>query len=274
MALKTIIRDYTYEAGVRNMNREIANVSRKVARLVAEGKQFPHRITAGQTSRYLGPPHYIGTRSLDEPTVGIATGLVWTYGGGDITIFEVSLLPGKGNLTMTGNLGEVMQESAQAALSYVRSQADNLDVPSDDFENFDIHVHVPEGAVPKEGPSAGVTLAVALISALTERKVRHNFGMTGEITLRGKVLPVGGVKEKVMAARRANLTQVILPTHNEKDLVDIPKKLMRELDIHFVDHMEQIMELVLLEPPADGRTRDAQRDEDEDEENEDESEES
>jgi ATP-dependent Lon protease len=196
--------------------------------------------------------------------------LVWTYGGGDITIFEVSLLPGKGNLTMTGNLGEVMQESAQAALSYVRSQADNLDVPNDDFENFDIHVHVPEGAVPKEGPSAGVTLAVALISALTERKVRHDFGMTGEITLHGKVLPIGGVREKVMAARRANLTQIILPAHNEKDLVDIPKKLVRELDIHFVDNMQQVMDLVLLEPPPEGRARDAHREDEDDEgENED-----
>ena len=270
-ALQTIIRDYTYEAGVRNLNREIANVSRKIARLVAEDKHYPHRITAKLVAKYLGPPYYIGTRSLDEPTVGIATGLVWTYGGGDITIFEVSLLPGKGNLTMTGNLGEVMQESAQAALSFVRSQADDLDVPSDDFENYDIHVHVPEGAVPKEGPSAGVTLAIALISALTERKVRHDFGMTGEITLHGKVLPIGGVKEKVMAARRAALSQVILPAHNEKDLVDIPKKLLRELNIHFVDHMQQVMDLVLLEPPPDGRVRDAGR---EDEENDDENEES
>ena len=261
-ALQTIIRDYTYEAGVRNLNREIANVCRKIARLVAEDKRYPRRITTRMVARYLGPPYYVGTRTLDEPSIGVATGLVWTYGGGDITIIEVSLLPGKGNLTMTGNLGEVMQESAQAALSYVRSRADDLDIPSDDFENYDIHVHVPEGAVPKEGPSAGITLAIALISALTECKVRHNFGMTGEITLRGKILPIGGVREKVMAARRANLTTVILPAHNEKDLVDIPKKLVRDLNIHFVENMQQVMDLVLLEPPPEGRVRDIDLEED------------
>jgi len=264
-ALETIIRDYTYEAGVRNLNREIANICRKLARQVAEGKRYTKHITPNLVSKYLGPPYFIGTRSLDEDAVGVATGLVWTFGGGDITIFEVSLLPGKGNLMMTGNLGEVMQESAQAALSYVRSRAEDLDVPSDDFENYDVHVHVPEGAVPKEGPSAGITLAMALISAWTERKVRHDFAMTGEITLRGKVLPVGGVKEKVMAARRARIKNVILPANNEKDLVDIPKKALRDLHIHFVDDMQQVIDLVLLEPPPEGRKRDARRAEREEE---------
>ncbi|MBZ0300696.1 MAG: endopeptidase La [Anaerolineae bacterium] len=263
-ALQTIIRDYTYEAGVRNLNREIANICRKVARLVAEGKRRPQKISAHLAAKYLGPPYFIGTRSLDEDAIGVTTGLVWTYGGGDITIFEVSLLAGKGSLMMTGNLGEVMQESAQAALSYVRSRAEDLDLPNEDFENYDIHVHVPEGAVPKEGPSAGITLATALISALTERKVRHDFAMTGEITLRGKVLPIGGVKEKVMAARRALIKNVILPAHNQKDLVDIPQNALRDLNIHLVDNMQQVIDLVLLEPPTEGRKRDAKRNDQED----------
>ena len=180
-----------------------------------------------------------------------------------ITIFEVSLLPGKGGLTMTGNLGEVMQESAQTALSYVRSRADDLGLPSEDFENYDIHVHVPEGAVPKEGPSAGITLATALISALTERKVRRDFAMTGEITLRGKILPIGGVKEKVMAARRAQLKNVILPANNQKDLVHIPKNALRDLNIHLVEDMQQVIDLVLMEPPPEGRQRDLKRQEQE-----------
>ena len=255
-ALQTIIRDYTYEAGVRNLNREIANICRKVARLVAEEKRYPRRINSALAVKYLGPPLFIGTRSLDEAAVGIATGLVWTYGGGDITIFEVSLMPGKGNLTMTGNLGDVMQESAQTALSYVRSRAEDMEIANEDFENFDIHVHVPEGAVPKEGPSAGITLATALISAFTERKVRHDFGMTGEITLRGKVLPVGGVREKLMAARRSQIPNIILPAHNEKDLVQIPKRALHDMNIHLVDTMEQVIDLILLEPSPE-KERDA-----------------
>jgi ATP-dependent Lon protease len=262
-ALRAIIREYTYEAGVRNLNREIANICRKVARLVAEEKRFPHRVVPSHLTKYLGPPYYIGTRTLEEDAVGVATGLVWTYGGGDITIIEVSLLPGKGVLMMTGNLGDVMQESAQAAMSYVRSRAEDIEVPSDDFENYDVHVHVPEGSVPKEGPSAGITLATAILSALTERKVRADFAMTGEITLRGKVLPVGGIREKVMAAHRARIKNLILPAHNEKDLMEIPKKTLRGLNIHLVEDMEQVMELVLLDPPAEGRKRDANREEEE-----------
>ncbi len=250
-ALQTIIRDYTWEAGVRNLNREIANINRKLARLVAEERPHPVRINARMVSRWLGPPHYMGTRALDGPAIGMATGLVWTWGGGDIALFEVSLLPGKGSLTMTGNLGDVMQESAQAALSHVRSLSNMFVLTAEELEQTDIHVHVPEGAVPKEGPSAGITLATALISAMTEREVRPDFGMTGEITLRGKVLPVGGVRDKLMAARRAGLKHVILPSSNRKDLVEVPKKLRRSLKIHFVDTMQQVMELVLL-PPANG----------------------
>src|SRR5690606_27764590 len=192
------IREYTYEAGVRNLNREIANLFRKIARLIAEGKRFPSRVGAKRLRQLLGPPLYDEIRANEQDDIGVATGLAWTPYGGDILTIEVSVLPGKGTLLMTGSLGEVMQESAQAALSYLRSRAEELDVPHDDFEYFDVHVHLPEGAIPKDGPSAGITLAVAIISAFTERKVRADYAMTGEITLRGKVLPVGGVKEKLL----------------------------------------------------------------------------
>jgi ATP-dependent Lon protease len=262
-ALQLLIREYTYEAGVRNLNREIANILRKIARLVAEDKRYPHRVTGAHLSRFLGPPYFENMRTLEEDSVGVATGLVWTYGGGDITIIEVSLLPGKGILTMTGSLGDVMQESAQAAMSYVRSRADEIDVPNDDFENYDVHVHVPEGAVPKEGPSAGITLAAAILSAFTERKLRSDVAMTGEITLRGKVLPVGGIREKLMAAHRARIKNVILPENNRKDLVDLPKKIVSDLNIVFVENMEQVADYVLLAPPAEGRKRDINRDDDE-----------
>ncbi len=262
-ALQTLIREYTYEAGVRNLNREIANMLRKIARMVAEEKRYPHQVTKNHLYKYLGPPYYINMRTLDEDAVGVATGLVWTYGGGDITLIEVSLLPGKGVMTMTGSLGDVMQESAQAAMSYVRSRAEDIDVPNDDFENYDVHIHVPEGAIPKEGPSAGITLAAALLSAFTERKLRSDYAMTGEITLRGKVLPVGGIREKLMAAHRARIKNVILPEHNRKDLVELPKKITSDLNITFVEDMQQVMDLVLMEVPPEGRKRDLNRDEDE-----------
>jgi ATP-dependent Lon protease len=269
-ALRTIIREYTYEGGVRNLDREIANVCRKIARLVAEGKPYGRRIGSRKLLDLLGPPLYTNRRVHKQDTVGLATGLVWTYDGGDIALIEVSVLPGKGSLLMTGQLGDVMQESAQAALSYVRSRAADFDVPSDDFENYDVHIHLPEGAVPKEGPSAGITLAIAIISAFTERKVRSTFAMTGEITLRGKVLAVGGVKEKVLAARRAGLRQVILPSENKKDLVDLPQEALNDLNIHFVDDMQQVIDHVLLPAPPerqrDIRRREEERDEKDDQE--------
>jgi len=269
-ALQTIIRDYTYEAGVRNLDREIANVCRKIARLVAEEKPYPKRITPTKINDYLGPPEFIAQRANDEDSVGVATGLAWTAGGGDILTIEVSVLPGKGSLTMTGQLGDVMQESAQTALSYMRWRANDFDVPSDDFENYDIHVHLPEGAIPKDGPSAGITLATAIISAFTEQKIRSNYAMTGEITLRGKVLAVGGVKEKILAARRARLKNIIIPAQNRKDLVDIPAAALRDLNISFVDNMQQVIDLILLPAPLEGRQRDKDRDDDdkETEENE------
>lgn len=265
-ALQAIIRQYTYEAGVRNLNREIANVCRKIARLVAEEKPYPPRITAGKLIEYLGPPLYTSNRAHKEDTVGLVTGLVWTYDGGDISMIEVSVLPGKGTLLMTGQLGDVMQESAQTALSYMRARARDLDVPSDDFENYDVHIHLPEGSVPKEGPSAGITLATAIISAFTERKVRSDYAMTGEITLRGKVLPVGGVKEKVLAAHRAGIKKIILPMDNKKDLIDVPKAALDELNFTFVTDMQQVIDRVLLSPPREGRKRDLERQEDEKEE--------
>lgn len=261
-ALETIIREYTYEAGVRNFDREIANVCRKIARRVAEDKPYHKRITSNQLVEYLGPPYYSELRANDQDTVGVATGLAWTPGGGDITTIEVSIVPGKGSVTMTGQLGDIMQESAQAAMSYMRSRAADFNVPYDDFEYFDVHIHLPEGAVPKDGPSAGITLAAAIISAFTERKIRSDYAMTGEITLRGRVLPVGGIKEKVLAARRAWIKNIILPTQNKKDLIDIPKNALRDLNITFVDDMQQVIDLVLLEAPAK-RNRDALRPEEE-----------
>lgn len=267
-ALQVIISSYTYEAGVRNLNREIATVCRKIARLIAEEKPFPKRITNKQVEKFLGPPPYLHMRANDQDAIGVATGMAWTSAGGDIMTIEVSIMPGKGNLLLTGQLGDVMQESAQAALSYLRSRATAMDIPHDDFENYDVHVHLPEGAVPKDGPSAGITLAAAIISAFTERKVRSAYAMTGEITLRGKVLPVGGIKEKLLAARRARIPQVILPKENQKDLVELPKKALRDLAITFVEDMQQVIDLVLLEPPPEGRQRDLERQQDDDEEDE------
>lgn len=255
-AILHIVQHYTLEAGVRNLEREIANVCRKITRLVAMRKKYPKRITANLVEKYLGPPYVLDTHLNKEDSVGVATGLVWTSGGGDIQLIEASLLPGKGNLTLTGSLGDVLQESAQIAWNYMRSLADELDVSHDDFDNYDVHVHMPEGAVPKDGPSAGITLATAIISVFTECKVRSNWAMTGEMTLRGNVLPVGGIKEKVLGARRRGITNLIIPKENEKDLVDIPKKALRDLNIQLVKHMTEVIELVLMEAPEE-RERDA-----------------
>jgi ATP-dependent Lon protease len=250
-ALQTIVRDYTYEAGVRNFEREIANVCRKISRLIAEEKRYPRRLTSETVIKYLGPPEHLPMRANQEDSIGVATGMAWTAGGGDILTIEVTVLPGKGTMMLTGQLGDVMQESAQAAMSYLRSRADDFDIQAEEFENCDVHIHLPEGAVPKEGPSAGITLAAALISAFTERKVRSDIAMTGEITLHGKILPVGGVKEKVLAARRAKITQIILPDMNRRDLVDIPPRALRGLNLIFVDNMQQVIDSVLVELDPD-----------------------
>ncbi len=257
-AIQSLIREYTYEAGVRNLDREIANVCRKVARQVADGKTYPHRVTANQVRSYLGPAYYTERLAHKHHSVGLVTGLSWTYDGGDILVIEASVLPGKGSLMLTGQLGEVMQESAQTALSYVRSRAKDFDIPYDDFENYDVHLHLPEGAVPKEGPSAGITLATAILSAFTERKVRSDHALTGEITLRGKVLPVGGIKEKVLAARRAGIHKIILPVENRKDLEDIPKELQSDMKFIFVTEMQQVIDRMLMAAPRQ-RQRDKDR---------------
>ncbi|MCU0512707.1 MAG: endopeptidase La [Anaerolineae bacterium] len=249
-ALQTLIQQYTLEAGVRNLEREIGGICRKITRLVATRKKYPKRITPDIVEKFLGPPYVFKTRLNREDHIGLATGLVWSASGGDVQIIEASLLPGKGSLTLTGSLGDVLQESAQTALSYMRARAKDFGVPYDDFENYDVHIHMPEGSVPKEGPSAGITLATAIISVFTERPIRSDTAMTGEVTLRGHVLPVGGVKEKVLAARRHGLKKVILPADNQKDLVDVPKQVLRDLQITFVEHMQQVIDLMLLEAPA------------------------
>jgi ATP-dependent Lon protease len=267
-SLLHIIRHYTLEAGVRNLEREIANVCRKLTRLAAAKKKYPKRISPGLVEKYLGAPYVVDSHLNREDRTGLVTGLVWTTGGGDIQIIEAALLPGKGNLTLTGQLGDVLQESAQIALNYMRSCADDLDVPHDDFESYDVHIHLPEGAVPKDGPSAGITLATAIISVFTECKVRSDWAMTGEVTLRGHVLSVGGIKEKVLAARRRGINNVILPADNEKDLIDIPKNALREMNIKFVRHMQEVLDIILLEPP-EIRERDIDNENDKDSEGDD-----
>lgn len=245
-ALRLLIRRYTYEAGVRNLEREIANVCRKIARRVAEEKPYPHRITAKRVQELLGPPPFPDEWLRDEDEIGVVTGLAWTANGGDIMPIEVNLMSGKGEMTLTGQLGEVMQESAQAAMSFARSQADILGLDDEMFEKTDVHLHVPEGAVPKDGPSAGVAMATALISAFTNRPIRRDVSMTGEVTLRGRVLPVGGVREKALAARRAGIRTVIMPRKNEPDLDKIPKKLRHDLSFVLVDHMREVLDVALL----------------------------
>jgi ATP-dependent Lon protease len=248
-----IIRHYTREAGVRNLEREIANVSRKVARkVVKEGRNFQVAVGPDDLKEYLGVIKFRDTRAEENNEVGLATGLAWTEVGGQILTIEATLMQGKGKLLLTGKLGDVMQESAQAAMSYVRSRAALLGLDPDFYRHLDIHIHIPEGAIPKDGPSAGITLATALVSALTKIAVRRDVAMTGEITLRGKVLPIGGVKEKLLAAHRAGSRTIILPRDNEKDLADIPANIQQELTIRFVDRVDDVLE-VALEKKLDSR---------------------
>jgi len=254
-ALQHIIRHYTYESGVRNLEREIARMCRRIARQVASGRAYPRRVTASVIEKQLGPPQMLDSKVNRSDAIGIVTGLVWTPNGGEIQTVEVSLVPGKGNLMLTGQLGDVLQESAHIALSYLRARAHEFDLPADDFENYDVHVHMPEGAVPKDGPSAGVTLATALISAFTERLASAEYAMSGEITLRGQILPVGGVVEKILAARRRSIANIILPKDNRKDLLELPKAARRDVCITLVEDMNDVLRLVLREPP-DVRNRD------------------
>jgi ATP-dependent Lon protease len=248
-ALVDIIRGYTREAGVRNLEREIGNVCRKVARrVVRNGAKHKEDIADTNLNEFLGVAKFRDSQLHETSEVGLVTGLAWTEVGGSILSTEVQVLDGKGKLTLTGQLGDVMQESAQAALSYIRSRAQHLGLPKDFYRNLDIHVHVPEGAIPKDGPSAGITIATALASALAKVRVRRDIAMTGEITLRGKVLPIGGLKEKLLAAHRAGIFEAILPRGNEKDLADLPENLRSVMKLHFVDQMDEVLKIALEGP--------------------------
>lgn len=245
-ALHQVIRRYTREAGVRNLEREVASVLRKIAKRVAEGKKDKVAITPKNLTDYLGPAKFTAYLAEKKDEAGMATGLAWTEAGGDILFIEVALMPGKGNLLLTGHLGEVMKESCQAAMSYVRSRAQRLGLPEKFYQQIDVHVHVPEGAVPKDGPSAGIAITTALVSALTKIPVKKDVGMTGEITLRGRVLEIGGIKEKTIAAHRAGLKTIILPQDNKKDLEeDLPKNVLKELNFIFVKHMDEVLKVAL-----------------------------
>jgi ATP-dependent Lon protease len=244
-ALKTVISGYTREAGLRNLEREIAAICRSVAKDFAQGKQDVVTIADEMIRSFLGPQKFFSDIAERTSVPGVATGLAWTSTGGDILFIEATKMKGNKSLTLTGSLGDVMKESAQAALSYIRSKAKDLNIPEDFFENIDIHLHVPAGAIPKDGPSAGVTMYTALSSLLTGKPVRSDIAMTGEITLRGAVLPVGGIKEKILAARRAGITKVILPKKNENNLEDIPETIKDGMEFYLVDTMDAVIEKAL-----------------------------
>ncbi len=243
-----VIEAYTREAGLRNLEREIGALCRKVAVSVAKGKQRRYRISGTSVEKMLGPVRHFRDELLKKDEVGVATGLAWTSVGGDILFVEALAVRGKGGLRLTGQLGDVMKESAQAAMSYARAHATDLQIPTDFFETHDVHVHVPEGAIPKDGPSAGITIATAMISAFTQRRVRRDVAMTGEITLRGEVLPIGGVKEKVLAARAAKITTVVLPRLNRRDVVQISARIVHGITFRYVDGMDEVLSIALLPP--------------------------
>ncbi len=248
-AITEIIRKYTREAGVRNLEREIGNVCRKVARKVVKaGAKHKEEVTAANISEYLGVARYRDSEVHEKSEIGLVTGLAWTEVGGSILTTEVQVLDGKGKLTITGQLGDVMQESAQAALSYIRGRAAALGLSREFYRNLDLHLHVPEGAIPKDGPSAGITMATALASALAKIPVRRDIAMTGEITLRGKVLAIGGLKEKLLAALRAGIFEVILPRANEKDIAELPENIKNSIKLHFVENMDEVLKIALEGP--------------------------
>jgi ATP-dependent Lon protease len=244
-AVRLLIAEYTKEAGLRNLEREIGNIARKVARKVAEGQKKKVVVTPETVNDLLGPRKFY--RDVAERTMvpGVATGMAWTEAGGDIIFVECSMMKGGKSLTLTGRLGDVMRESAQASLSYVRSRAKDLDINESFYDNHDVHIHVPHGGVPKDGPSAGVTIATSLVSLLTGRPVRADVAMTGEITLKGKVLPVGGIKEKILAARRAGIKKVILPGKNRKDMTEVPEIVKNGLEFVFVDSLDEVFKAAL-----------------------------
>ena len=243
--LFNLISQYTREAGVRNLEREFANLCRKVAKKIAEGKDKTYVITAQNVHRYLGVPKYLPEEEMEKDEVGVSTGLAWTETGGDIIYVEATTMKGRGNLTLTGQLGDVMKESAQAALSYIRSRASKLGIKDEVFSKSDLHIHVPAGAIPKDGPSAGITMATAIASALTGRPVNKNVALTGEVTLRGRVLPIGGLKEKALAAKRMGINRVIIPKRNKKDLEDIPKYIKKDMEFVFAETMDDVLKFAL-----------------------------
>ena len=250
-ALYTIIRRYTREAGVRNFEREIASICRKTARkFVKKSGEASFRITPKVVQDLLGPYRFRVERKEDKDQIGIVTGLAWTQVGGELLYIETVMMPGKGELIVTGKLGDVMKESARAAVSYVRSKSDILGIEEEFYKNFDLHIHVPEGAIPKDGPSAGIAMCTAIISTLLKRPVDRNVAMTGEITLRGRVLPIGGLKEKILAAHRGGIKRVIIPAENEKDIIDIPITIKKQLDIIPVDHMDDVLPLAFVQQPV------------------------
>ena len=245
-AILAVVHQYTAEAGLRNLEREIGTVCRKVARAVAEGNKAEHKITKSNINKYLGVPKRLPEEDRVVNEIGIATGLAWTQVGGELLYIEAMLMKGKGNLVLTGSLGDVMKESAQAALSYIRARADALGISPTLFEKHDIHIHVPAGAIPKDGPSAGITMATALISAITRVPTSKDIAMTGEITLRGRVLPIGGLKEKALAALRHNITKVIIPERNRKDLEDMPETIKNKMEFIFVNTVDDVLDIALV----------------------------
>ena len=247
-AIRFIIAHYTREAGVRSLERQIATVLRKVAKMIAEGKKKKVLITVKNTPKFLGPIKIRSTILEKKDEIGMSTGIAVTEAGGVILFIEVALMPGKGNLILTGQLGDVMKESCQAAMSYIRARAVQLGLSEKFYQKIDVHVHVPEGGIPKDGPSAGVAITTAIVSALTRVPVNRKVGMTGEITLRGRVLEIGGVKEKVIAAHRTGLKTIILPKDNKKDLEDVPKEVLRDLTFKFVSHMDEVLDIALTKP--------------------------
>ena len=246
-AITKVIREYTYEAGVRNLERELGRICRKEARLKSEKKRMTKKLTGAVLEKFLGPPQFFMTEAERQDETGVATAIAWTENGGEIMPVEVLILEGKGNLQVTGQIGDIMQESAQAALSYLKSRSADFKIDPEIYESLDVHIHIPEGAIPKDGPSAGITMATALVSAFSEHKVRKEVGMTGEITLRGNVLPIGGVREKILAAHRAGLKVILLPEKNKKDLVEVPKKVLDEVNIILVRHMDDVLKVALHE---------------------------
>ncbi|MBI5655801.1 MAG: endopeptidase La, partial [Geobacter sp.] len=248
---------YTREAGLRNLEREIGTICRKVARKVAEGEKRHFAVNASTVAKYLGPAKFLREEEMEKNEVGLVTGLAWTPVGGEVLLVEATIMAGKGGLTLTGQLGDVMKESVQAALSWIRAKEKELNLSEDFFHNVEIHVHVPAGAIPKDGPSAGITMATALVSALTKIPVRKDVAMTGEITLRGKVLPIGGLKEKILAAVRAGITTIIIPEQNKKDLEDVPKNILKKVEIVTAKQIDDVLKVALetYPPPPRGASK-------------------